>query len=44
MKKKYYNKEKANYIKQMLETTEIQKVYWPIIVDIVLRRQYQFKL
>ena len=45
MEKEYYNEEKANYIiENLASATKIDKVYWPLIVDIMLRRQYQFGL
>ena len=44
MNKEYYNEKKANYINKMLQSTKIDKIFYPIIVDIILRRQYQFRL
>lgn len=44
MKKEYYNEQKANYIYKKLSSTEIEKVYLPLVVDIMLRRQFEFGL
>lgn len=44
MKKEYYNEQKANYIYKQLSSTEIDKVYLPLVVDIMLRRQFEFSL
>lgn len=44
MKKEYYNEQKANYIYIKLSSTEIDKVYLPLVVDIMLRRQFEFGL
>lgn len=44
MKKEYYNEQKANYIYKKLSSTEIDKVYLPLVVDIMLRRQFEFDL
>lgn len=38
------NREKISYIYSKFSTTKIDKVYWPIIAEIILRRQYQFGL
>ena len=44
MKKEYYDENKANYIREKLSTTHIDQIYWPIITDVILRRQFEFKL
>lgn len=44
MNKEYYNGKKANYIYRKLSLTGIDKVYLPLVVDIMLRRQFEFDL
>lgn len=44
MNKRYYNKQKANYIYSKLSFSGIDKVYLPLVVDIMLRRQFEFDL
>ena len=44
MDKKKENEKKANYIKEKLSQTKIDRVYWPVITDVILRRQMQFDL
>ena len=44
MKKEYYDEQKAAYIQKVLETTNIDKVWYPLVSDIFLRRQFEFKL
>jgi len=44
MKKVYYDREKDKYIIQRLSLTQIDKVWWPMISDIMLRKQYEYNL
>lgn len=44
MKKEYYDEQKANYIREKLSKTAINKVFHPLIVDIMLRRQFEYEL
>lgn len=44
MKKEYYNKQKANYINHRLRSTGINKVCLPLIIDVMLRRQFEYGL
>jgi len=44
MNKKYYARKKANNIINKLNTTPIDKLYIPLIADIMLRRQFEYDL
>lgn len=44
MYKKYYDRKKANNIINKLNMTSINKVYIPLIADIMLRRQFEYGL
>ena len=44
MKKEYYDEEKSKYIDNILRATKINKAYIPIIIDIMLRRRYEYGL
>ena len=44
MKKEYYNREKANYINKRLRSTSINKVYLPLVTDVMLRRLFEYGL
>ncbi len=44
MKKDYYNEQKANYINKRLRSTGINKVYLPLVTDVMLRRQFEYGL
>lgn len=44
MKKEYYDKQKSDYIHEKLRTSGIDSVWYPIISDIMLRRQFEYGL
>lgn len=44
MKKEYYDEEKSNYIAKKLQSKKINETYIPIIIDIMLRRRYEYGL
>lgn len=44
MKKEYHYNEKIKYIKGKISTTQIDKVFWPLLIEIILRRNVQFNL
>ena len=44
MKKKYYDEESYNYIKNKLDKTKINSIFKPLLIDIILRRKYEYQL
>ena len=44
MKKKYFNQEAYDYVASQINKTRIHPVFRPIIIDIILRRRYEFQL
>lgn len=44
MKKDYFDQEAYNYIENKLNETKINSVFKPIVIDIILRRRYEYQL
>ncbi len=44
MRKEYFNQEAYNYVASQINKTKINSVFKPIVIDIILRRRYEYQL